>query len=516
MKMKKICNFRPFLLTAILLIISIIVSVFIVDTNILRLFIFVACLFMSAIFIFLFFENKNHKFIVVAILLIVFAVPFLMIAEHSKNINNNLKFENKEVYVLGKVSDFYKITTNDYLEIILDDIEISEDCINVEKFDGKIKVYTNRDYLDLTKLSLGTYVFAKIELDFNDIASKDKWELSNLSKDFIAAGYTNYYNLTIYDNNDADFADSVKMKVYELLKNTDMEQVDIAFAMIFGDSNIVDKSVKNIYQNTGIAHLLAVSGLHVSAIVFALSFFMKKLKVSNKWQIVLLTLLLSIYVYLCSFSISVIRASLMAIILSYSYIRGKPYDRLSVISLLATVILLIDPMQLFNISFVLSFLAVLSIILLIEPIKRLLGKIFFDKFANSLALVLAVQIGLSVVNIFYFNKIQPLSFIANLISVPLATFAFLLLMISIFVVAILPSFGFICVFIGEIYKLISQFNNFLIATMPAISLLEVSAVFIPCSFVLIFLFSDYCFFKKKTKLSFVVSFCLMLTLLICF
>ena len=75
----------------------------------------------------------------------------------------------------------------------------------------------------------------------------------------------------------------------------------------------------------------------------------------------------------------------MAIILNYSYIRGKPYDRLSVLALLAGVILIVNPMQLFNISFILSFFAVLSIILLCDPIKRLLNKIFYDNANNFVA-----------------------------------------------------------------------------------------------------------------------------------
>jgi competence protein ComEC len=279
---------------------------------------------------------------------------------------------------------------------------------------------------------------------------------------------------------------------------------------------VIDKDIKGIYQNTGIAHLLAVSGLHVSVIIYVIGFILKKIKLSQNIHFCILIALLGFYIYLCSFSISVIRASLMAIILNYSYIRGKPYDRLSVLSLLATIILLVNPLQLFNVSFVLSFLAVLSIILLIDPIKRLLSNIFYDKFANLLALVLAVQIGLSVVNVFYFNKFQPFSFIANLISVPLATFAFLILLASVCVVVVFPSFSFLCEFIGEIYKFIAQYNNYLIELFPAVILPQIPAIIIPCFLILLFLISDYCFVKKKLKLPTIVSFCLIMTMLIVF
>jgi len=359
--------------------------------------------------------------------------------------------------------------------------------------------------MKLSDLKVGGYVLAELKLDFNDLNSKDKWELMNLSKNIVAAGFANYYNIKIYTETDTSLADDLRDKIFGVLKTSNMKNSDLIFAMFFGDSNIVDSEVKSIFQGTGIAHLLAVSGLHVSAIVFALSFILKKLKISQKWRLALLSSLLLFYAYLCDFSISVIRASLMAIALNYSYMRGKPYDRLSVLSLVAVAILIVNPLQLFNISFVLSFMAVLSIILLAGPISKILKKIFYDKFANTLGVLFAVQIGLMAVNAFYFNSFQPLSFLANMISIPLATFAFILGICATVLTLVFPFMSFLCKFIGELFEIVVDYNSFIKGLNVEILLPEISVLLVIVSLILMFVVSDYCFVKKRTKIITAIS-----------
>lgn len=505
---KKFCNFRPILFIALAMIISIILAVFVFDMQIARFFIFLGLALVAIVIFIIFFLKKWNILIFLSALFLFMSLPFLTVNYQTYRLDENTKYETGEQMVLGKICDYYKITKNNYLQIIIDKVEISSGDI-VEEIDGKIAIYTNPDYVDLTKLDIGRYVFAKLELNFNTISSKDQWELSNISKDIVAGGVTRYFNIKIYDETDKGLSEIVKSKVYETLKLTNMQNFDVAYAMMFGDSVLVDSDVKSIFQGTGIAHLLAVSGLHISAIVFALSFLLKKMKISQKVQLILFIIILSLYCYLCNFSISVIRASLMAILLNYSYIRGKAYDRLSVLSLVALFILLINPMQLFNISFVLSFLAVFSIILLADPIARIFKKIFYDKFARTLGVLFAIQIGLTAVNLFYFNTIQPLSFVANFVSIPIATFAFILIIIATICVICFPFLAPICKWIGEIFTLITQFNNYIKSLNLMVTLPDITPFVIPVLTVVMFLISDYTFIKKPIKVA--LSVCLFIS-----
>lgn len=497
-QMRKFCNFRPFVLLAIAVILSTILSVFVVNP-VLQMCIFIALILFSVASFIIYFVKKYKIFRFLSVFILVFALPFLTINYQTFKFDSMAgRYENYQLTVLGRISEHYEITRNGYLRIIVEDVETASGDI-IENINGNIAIYTSKDYIDASNLDIGCYISAKLELDFNTISSKDEMELMYLSKNIVAGGFADADNIVIYNNKDVELSDIIKQKVIDTLDASDMKHADVAYAMMFGDTSIVDGNVNTIYQNTGIAHILAVSGLHVSAIVFVISFILKKLKVSQKVQIVTLAMLLGFYVYLCSFSISVIRSSFMAIILNYSYIRGKAYDRFSVLALLAMVILLFSPLELFNVSFVLSFMSVLSIILLEQPLSRLFNKVFYNKLASEFGLLFSLQLGITVVSVYYFNKLNPLTFLANLVSIPVVTFAFLSIILFAMIAMIFPFANVVCKFIGEIFAGVTQFNSYINSLNLGVVTSAIPAFVIPIVFMILFIISDYCFVSKKIK-----------------
>lgn len=463
-----------------------------------RWMIFGVALFVAALFFIAYLFKKTKILVFFTFLFVIFAIPFLSVNLIVINTSINNDFENSEVLVVGRMSESYSVTTNGYVSIVLDNIEIY-DGENSRCLDGKINLYTSKEYLDTTNLKTGHYVSASLKLNRNTVESKDKFDLMYLSDNIVASGYVTSSNIDVYENADKTLADNIKARVYDFLENSNMQYFDISYAMLFGETNLVDKTVKTVFQNTGIAHILAVSGLHISIIVAALCFLFKKLKLSNKIQIIVLAVLLLIYSYLCNFYISVIRASLMALILNYSYIRGKAYDELSVVSMLACFILIINPLQMFNASFVLSFLSVLSIILVKRPLDRFFEKFFYNKLASELGLLFSLEIGITVVQIFYFNTFQPLTFLSNLVSIPVVTVAFLAIIAVTILSILFPFLSFLCIGVGKIFSAVTQYNNYVLSVSPIIQTMSISAIFIPIVFLLMFVVSDYCFLSKKYK-----------------
>ena len=501
MQMRKFVNFRPCLIIAIAMIFSIVFAVFVCNCNFaLLLILFISFLVSAVIALAIYFVKKINICAFLSALFLFMALPFLSMSIKSVDVNRNNKYQiDEEIMLLGKVCDHYKISKNGYLQLIVDDVELLIDGA-VESLNGKVVIYANPEYFDLDKIEIGKYIYAEMSLKFETINTKDRWSLSNLSKDIVATGFADYFKVKIYDEKDSTIVDEIKLKVFETLKSSNMKNAELGYAMIFGDSNIVDRDVKTIFQSTGIAHLLAVSGLHVSAIVFAISFLLKKLRLSQKSQLIILVVLLFFYCCMCNFSISVVRSSLMAVALNYSYVRGKAYDRLSVLSLVAIFLLLINPLQVFNISFVLSFSAVLSIILLSRPLSALFENVFYRKFANTLGVLFAIQIGLFAVNLFYFNSLQPLSFLANLVSIPLATFAFILLLILTVISVAFPFINFAFIWIGDVFEIITKYNSFIHGLNISIHVPSISVMVIPFMFALMFILSDYFFANKRVKL----------------
>ena len=120
-------------------------------------------------------------------------------------------------------------------------------------------------------------------------------------------------------------------------------------------------------------------------------------------------------------------------------------------------------------------------------------------------MVIGIQIGLTVVNIFYFNTFQPLSFIANLISIPIATIAFIMIIIASILSLISPIFLPLCRPIGELFKIVTTYNGYIKSLSPTILMPAISPIFILAAFIMFFLISDYCIPALAFKSSRLVS-----------
>jgi competence protein ComEC len=202
---------------------------------------------------------------------------------------------------------------------------------------------------------------------------------------------------------------------------------------------------------------------------------------------------------LCEFSVSVLRAGFMAIFALLVKIRGKAYDNLSVLSLVATILLIINPLYIYNLSFILSFSSVLSIFLLSPPLTRLFEKVFKQKFASALALNCSVQFGLALTSAYYFGSINILSVICNLISVPIAICSFVILIFSCLIVLIFPFMSFLLQVYGWLIGLVVKFNFFISAHSPYIYFENFSIVYDLILKCLMFVISDYYFTCNQTK-----------------
>jgi len=166
---------------------------------------------------------------------------------------------------------------------------------------------------------------------------------------------------------------SVKKKILQSFYQTlSPESAAFASAIILGERDLMDDTLIDIYSSLGIIHVTAVSGLHVGFVTLILMFLaqLTRLKLSVRVCLVILGLLL--YSALVEFRPSVVRASVMASSFLIAYASQRRYDFLNILGLAALVILLVQPLQVFQLGFQLSFLAVLGIVLISERINEIL------------------------------------------------------------------------------------------------------------------------------------------------
>lgn len=196
------------------------------------------------------------------------------------------------------------------------------------------------------------------------------------------------------------------------------ENGGLAKGMLLGDKGDIETSLLDRFKDTGIMHILAISGLHVSILAGAFSLLFRH----NAWvRFAFVLLFLLSYAALTAFSPSVMRASLMLLCYMLAFpLRRRP-DTLNALALSFILLLLIDPLALFYTGFQLSYCAVYGLILLSAPIAsalRRLGGAASAAIASSVAVTVATIPAMAAA----FQRVQLLSVLTNMLVLPVVPF----------------------------------------------------------------------------------------------
>ena len=204
-------------------------------------------------------------------------------------------------------------------------------------------------------------------------------------------------------------------------------------ALTLGWKGDLDKGVIQSFQRSGAAHVLAVSGLH-TGIVYAIIVFLLTLGgrlkplYESTWQRAIqslcILLLLWAYAVLTGLTPSVVRSALMLTLVEIARFCSRPPLTLNIVFFSAALILAIRPADLFNVSFQLSYSAVISIVAFssifnkhTSHIKHHTLNILFDLVWVSMA----AQLGTIPFTLYYFHQLSNYFLLTNLIVLPLAT-----------------------------------------------------------------------------------------------
>lgn len=201
-------------------------------------------------------------------------------------------------------------------------------------------------------------------------------------------------------------------------------------SIILGDSSVMEEDELEKYRDLGLAHILAVSGLHIGVIAGFLIFIFSRLGINRNINILITLLIIWSYAYIIGFPSSTVRACIMFTILFYSQMIHEPYDSLNSIFVSMLICLIINPFWLFHIGFQLSYMATISLIVIGDKIILFRDKGNIFKTASS---IIAVNIGILPLQAYYFNSFPILGMVSNLFTVPLMSLSLILGFIMIFV-----------------------------------------------------------------------------------
>ena len=304
--------------------------------------------------------------------------------------------------------------------------EISAEVIRTEKKPGK-------DLKLVVKMSNGRMVIVTVKKDIEEpwrltgsvICFWSKFEIPEKARNPRCFDYNMYLRsrgicLTgrISEFKTGGGSTGIKIKRMILLKllefreafisrispDDDEEVRSLLRGMIFGDTQEMSDDMKDDFRRNGTAHILAVSGLHIG-LLYSIFMAIRK-KAELPFMTPVFILLLFSYGTLTLWSVSVTRAVLMILMLELGNRVDRRYDLLTSLGAVSMLILMINPYQLFGASFMMSFIAVMSIGTVAPRIP--------DKVPAILRTSLAVQIGLLTYTAYTFNMIPLASTIVNI------------------------------------------------------------------------------------------------------
>ena len=398
------------------------------------------------------------------------------------------KYDGEKV-VCGRVFDFSNMGSYAYAS--LDSVKIEGEYVS-----KNIMVYIPQDI----DLAIGN------ELTFRAVVKNIKtFELGEFAIQYYKANIA-YTCKAIgdvkVDNGHKSVSENINQTVTDFTdKNFDSAVAWLFKAVILGDKSNLSKDIGQDFSASGIGHLLAVSGLHVGFVVAILVYVLDKTKVKRKYSAIIMTLLLFAYCYLCGFSSSVIRASVMSLVFVYASCLGKKYDALNCLAIAGYIILLVKPLYVFDAGFLLSFLSVFCIFTLHKPICKMFLKIKCPNvIAQTLSLTLCVQVGLLPIMAVYYSQFSILSLFANLICVPIFQVAYTLAFMFLPICLLLPFMAFVLKFDEFLFSIITKVANVVAnAKWSFVNLYNMKSVFVILFYVSMFVFSGYIMIKTKLK-----------------
>jgi len=191
-------------------------------------------------------------------------------------------------------------------------------------------------------------------------------------------------------------------------------------ALLTGEKDSLEQEEYALYREMGIAHILAISGLHIGFLTGFLLFLMSRAGVKRNAAVPIALIMIWVFTFLVGFPESALRASIMLSFILISKILHRPYDPVNILAASYITCLLINPFWVFSIGFQLSYGATLALVTMGPWIMKKMYPAK-GKLPMSIGGVIAVNIGILPLQSYYFNQLPMMALLSNLLIVPLAT-----------------------------------------------------------------------------------------------
>lgn len=364
--------------------------------------------FFGVIFMILIKRNRNYLFVLLGIIL------------------GSCLFFIQNIIAKNEVRQETSMTIKQYEAEIVDVMEREKGAACILKKDnmeGKILLYYSGDeevYPGDRIQVWGTIKVQEEATNPGQFSSKKYY----FSKGIYYISFSNQIQILDYSSNSLSIGlvqtrQFIKKQIHKQYKK---EAASLVQGMILGDKSEISEEQKDDFRGSGLIHLLAVSGLHISLVGRSLYRILRRAGIGFCFSSFAGIMAAGYYCMLTGLSVSSIRAFLMLGVYFLSQILGKSYDILSAASFAGVVILAGRPFYIWDSGFLLSFTAVFVIGFIQQTEPEWKG--LFGQIKKRLWFALAIQMGMFPVMIYLQYETPILSFFANIAAVPVASAAF--------------------------------------------------------------------------------------------
>lgn len=319
---------------------------------------------------------------------------------------------------------------------------------NIIKVRGKLRQFeeaTNKGNFDSRKYYLSLGFYGKIEAGTIEVINSDysgiRQGLYELRMEIIKR-----LEKLCSDNNG----------IFSIINNKN----GIIGAIILGDKTDLDSDIKELYSVSGIAHILAISGLHISFIGMAIYRLLRRRFRFLFSAAVSIPVVLSFGI-MSGFGISTIRAIIMFILKIIGEVLGRKYDAITAISLAGLVLLVQNPFVVCNSGFQMSFGAIIAIVLILPIVEEILNT--DNKIIKVISANFTISLVMNPILAWNYYELPTFSFLLNIVVVPLMSVVIVSSIAGIFCSCIMFGFGKVVIFPGcgilELYTFLCNIIN---------------------------------------------------------
>lgn len=423
--MKKFVNARLPLILVLALIAGILLGYLFIRTNI-SLFYIIAIVPAAAVIFILCIVFSRKKLLIFSILAIIFFTLGILGSLLKLDGFDTKELVNGDSYTISAtVCEKGSYDNGEY-------IIVKNATANGQKIKGKIKVYLSSSY--------GEYCSVGYKVKFTaNITAYDAFPYGKLNYNalknikygcHVYSGLTSAYRFSLFGTVNT----AIRSALYN---NLDNDTASVAYAMLTGTTDGIEDGTLTAFRYGGVAHIFAVSGLHIGIIYGILSFLCRKLHLNRYISFAVCILPLFLYSGVCGFTLSSVRALIMCAVAAAARIVFAKYDALNSLSLSATVILLFNPLNLFGVGFQLSVCAVGAIILLSKNLLRPFKKVP-KKLKDGISVSLSAQAGTLPIMLSRFGYLSGAGLLLNILIVPILSAIFAVIFVATFLCLILP------------------------------------------------------------------------------